>query len=132
GPTGATGMTGPQGPPGMTGPTGATGATGMTGPQGPTGMTGPQGAMPRYAAGTASFVSGTCSTVGNPCIIDISRAGFNVAPVCLVSFNNIDATGYTERMPIKRATTTQLQIWKGNFADAGTTMVVNYFCVDGN
>src|SRR5207244_397437 len=81
-------------------------------------------------AGTASFVSGTCNTVGNPCVIDISRANFTAPPVCLVSFNNIDATGYTERMPIKRATTTQLQIWKGNFGDTGTTMIVNYLCVD--
>lgn len=81
----------------------------------------------RFDSGTVSFPVNTCNTVAAPCVINLS--GFSSPPVCTISMNNGDATGYTERMAIKGVTTTQLLIWKGVFPDAGTTMVVSYICV---
>lgn len=80
-------------------------------------------------AGFASFTSGTCSTVGSPCVINLTAGAFTTPPICTISMNNIDATGYTERMAIKSTTTTALNLWKGNYPDAGTTMNVNFICV---
>lgn len=80
-------------------------------------------------AGFASFTGGTCSVVGSPCVINLTPGAFTTPPICTISMNNIDATGYTERMAIKSTTTTALNLWKGNYPDAGTTMNVNFICV---
>lgn len=81
----------------------------------------------RFDSGTVGFVANSCNNVANPCVINIS--GFSSPPICTISMNNIDGTGYTERMVIKGVTTTQLLVWKGNFPDAGTTMHVSYICI---
>jgi len=85
--------------------------------------------MPKVFRGNAFFVGGTCSSVSAPCSIDITAAGFQAAPECVLTMNNQDGTGYTEHMTIKGITATAILVWKGQFTDAGTTMVVHYLCV---
>lgn len=80
-------------------------------------------------AGSTSFPVNSCNTFGSPCAINLAPGAFTAPPICTISMNNIDGTSYTERMVIKNATATTLNLWKGNYPDAGTTMNVNFICV---
>ena len=80
-------------------------------------------------AGANTFANGSCGTVADPCVVNISGGGFSAAPACTISIVASDASGYTENMVIKSITTTALNLWKGNYQNEGTTMVVQWICV---
>jgi hypothetical protein len=84
----------------------------------------------RMASGGFSFASGSCgATSATACSIDISSGSFSSAPNCTITMNNPDGSGYTERMVIQSITSTALKVWKGNFADGGTTMSGRWICI---
>jgi hypothetical protein len=84
----------------------------------------------KMAAGSFSFSDGACGdTVGAPCNINISAGGFSTAPACTLTMRNSDGTTYTEKMVIKSITNTTLAIWRGNYQDAGTTIVGYWNCM---
>jgi len=83
-------------------------------------------------AGVRTFSSGSCGdSVNSPCQVDISGGGFSGTPVCTITMQNIDSTGYTENMVIKSVSSTALYLWKGQYQNEGTTMIVNWICVGG-
>jgi hypothetical protein len=80
--------------------------------------------------GRTSWSFGSCGeSIGSPCILDISRGGYTTPPACVISMTNTDATGYQEVGLIKNITTTQVQIWQGQYHTAGTTLSIAYICV---
>lgn len=85
----------------------------------------------KMASGVQTFVHNSCgNTYTDPCIFDISSAGFTAAPNCVIQVQNYDATSYREHMVIQGITTTQLRIWRGVYGgSSGTTMIVYYLCV---
>ena len=65
----------------------------------------------------------------HPCSIDISAGNFT-NPRCVVTMINHDGTGYTENMVVKNQSPSTLNVWKGQHYTLGTSMILNWICVE--
>ena len=70
-----------------------------------------------------------CGDLNDPCKIQLSDEAFSAVPQCFIQTHARDGTGYSETLVLKNVSTSELSFWKGNRANNGTTMRIDWVCV---
>lgn len=86
--------------------------------------------LSKVYGGSFSFSNGNCTgPISGVCSIDLTSGGFTSSPNCTISMKNMDGTGYHEVMILSNTTKDQLNIWRGQYYNSGTTMQGSFICV---